>query len=112
LTAKDDRLLDYISESIVLVHRYTVEGRGQFLSDTLRQDAVLRRLETLADACGGLSDDLKERHPNLNWTAIAGFRNVLAHAYDQVSLDIAWRIVEVELPALESMLAAERDKNA
>src|SRR5262245_8331465 len=39
------------------------------------QDAVRRRLETLADAAHRLSDELEARHPEIRWRAVYGFRN-------------------------------------
>lgn len=51
--------LRYILESIVRIEEYTRGGRETFFNVPLIQDAVLRRLETLADATHKLSDPLK-----------------------------------------------------
>ena len=57
---RDDRYyLEYIRESIVLVEQYTTDGEEAFLGDTRTQDAVLRRMETLADAATHLTSALK-----------------------------------------------------
>ena len=40
------------------------------------QDAVLRRLETLADAVNRLPDLLTRRHPATPWREKYGFRNI------------------------------------
>jgi uncharacterized protein with HEPN domain len=71
------------------------------------QDVVLWRLETLAEASGKLSQPLKDRHPQLRWRAIYGFRNVAAHAYLDLRLDRVWKIVELHLPALKSVVDEE-----
>ena len=47
--------------------------------DRRTQDAVLRRLETLADASSHLSDVIKARHSEIPWHQISDFRDVLAH---------------------------------
>jgi uncharacterized protein with HEPN domain len=45
------------------------------------QDAVLGRLEILADATAQLSTELKGRHGEIPWREVYGFRNIAAHAY-------------------------------
>ena len=66
---RDDKAyLGLIEESITLVEQYVADQDGKpsqsiFAEDVLRQDAVLRRLEILADAASHLSDELKARHP-------------------------------------------------
>jgi uncharacterized protein with HEPN domain len=105
--SRDLRYLVHIRESIDLIERYTHEGREAFLADSLIQDAVLRRLETLAEATGQLSDSLKERSPSVPWRAVYGFRNVAAHAYLDVELGDVWDIVAVDLPVLRGVVEAE-----
>jgi len=56
---RDDRVyLAYIRESVELVEQYTRDGEEIFSSDLRTQDAVLRRMETLADAAAHLSGAL------------------------------------------------------
>ena len=104
---REQERLRYIRDSIALVEQYTRGGHVAFQHDTLVQDAVLRRLETLADASHRLTDTLKARHPKVSWQQIWGFRNVLAHAYEAVRLETAWRIVVDDLPALKAVADQE-----
>jgi uncharacterized protein with HEPN domain len=98
--------LQFIAESIQLVHEYTRPGRDHFLSDVGNQDQVLRRMEVLADAAGKLSKEAREAHPEVEWGAIAGFRNRIAHGYIDVNLDLVWDAVQ-RLPELQSAVADE-----
>lgn len=34
------------------------------------------------------------------WRAMAGFRNVLAHDYLEIDLEVIWSVVEQDLPKL------------
>jgi uncharacterized protein with HEPN domain len=106
-SGRDRRYLTYVLESIVLVEHYTRDGREAFLSDPMVQDAVLRRLETLAEATGRLSDELKARRATIPWRAVQGFRNVAAHAYLDVELGDVWDIVVGDLPAMRAAVEAE-----
>ena len=53
------------------------------------QDAILRRLQTLAESTQRLSEDLQEKMPTIDWRSISGFRNILVHDYlGGMNLDI------------------------
>jgi len=99
--------LQYIRQCIARIEQYTGGGREAFVSETIVQDAVLRRLETLTDAVGKLSDALKARHPAIPWRQVYGFRNIAAHAYEEVDLTRVWEIVERYLPAVKSVVDLE-----
>jgi uncharacterized protein with HEPN domain len=97
---RDRRYLGYIREAIELIEARTRTGRDAFLSNIDVQDAVLWRLQTLAEATGKISAELKARHLEIRWRAVYGFRNIAAHAYLDLQLDRVWEIVELHLPAL------------
>ncbi len=64
------------------------------------QDAVLWRLETLSEATVKLSDELKARYPEIRWQAVRGFRNIVAHGYLELNLDLVWEIIDFHLKDL------------
>ena len=59
-----------------------VEGVAykEFLSETMRQDAVIRELLIISEAARRLSDDFKASHPSIRWRQMAGMRDILVHA--------------------------------
>jgi len=71
------------------------------------RDAVLWRLQTLAEATGKLSQEVKDRHPEIRWRALYGFRNIAAHAYLDLNLDLVWEIVEQHLSTLRDVAQQE-----
>ena len=106
-TNREEDLLRYIADSIGRVEQYTQSGRDSFLSQTVLQDAVVRRLETLADAASRLSPALKARHSEIPWRDVSGFRNVAAHGYLELDVSRVWRTVELYLPALKAVVLEE-----
>lgn len=105
---RGDRVyLRYVLESIDRVERYTSDGEAAFMADVRTQDAVLRRMETLADAAAHLSDELRARHPAIAWRQISDFRNVLAHGYTEIRLDQVWHAIRRDLPALKVVVTEE-----
>ena len=94
--------LQHIMECLDAIAGYTSEGRGLFLADRKTQKATLREFQELAESTQRLSSELKDRHPDLPWTAIAGFRNVLVHDYLGISLSRVWDITQRDLPTLRA----------
>ena len=83
------------------------DGRQAFNDDLDRQDATLRRLQTLSESAQRLSAELKERHSTVPWAQIAGMRNRLVHVYLDVDLDVVWNTLEAGLPPLRAVVDEE-----
>jgi len=103
---KYDRLyLVYINECIERIQAYTTAGQRNFFDDTKTQDAVLRNLHTLSESAQRLSEDIIQRHPEVNWRAIIAFRNVVVHDYLGLDLHQIWDIVTQDLPPLKTSVS-------
>jgi uncharacterized protein with HEPN domain len=104
---KDSRVyLQHILRCIARIEEYTAGGRDSFFASALIQDAVVRNLQTLAESSQRLEDDDKARRPEINWKALAGFRNVLVHDYLGIDLTQVYRIVEKDAPQLKEACEA------
>ena len=77
-----------------------------FLAETIVQDAVIRNREVIGEAVKNLSDHLRQAHPEVPWSRIAGLRDVLIHEYFGVRLETVWAAVENRLPELRRHIAA------
>jgi uncharacterized protein with HEPN domain len=94
-----------ILQSIEKVRTY-VEGMNfnDFEADSRTVDAVVRNLEVIGEAARRIPDNFKAKHSDLDWVAMVGLRNRIAHEYFGLSLAIIWTIVERDLPLLEDKL--------
>lgn len=98
---KDDKIyLEYIQQCIEQIQEYTKDGKIHFMQSSLIQDAVTRRLQTMAESTQRLSETVKNSAHEIDWKAISGFRNILAHDYLGLDLELIWRVVENRLPEL------------
>ena len=61
----------------------------------------------LTDSTIRLSDELKQRHPEIQWEQVRGFRNVMTHAYDRVQLRQVANIVSDDLPLMRRAIEIE-----
>jgi len=71
-----------------------------FLSDWIRQSAIIRQLEIIGEATKRLSDGFKSVHAGIPWRRIAGMRDILIHAYAAVDLDEVWKAATEDVPRL------------
>jgi len=104
---KDDNVyLRHISECIRRIEENVSEGRESFMGSHTLQDAVLRNLQTMAESTQRISDDLKTAHPEVEWSRIAAFRNVLVHDYLGVDIERVWEITQRDVPELKQAILA------
>jgi len=107
-----DLFLAQILECLAKIQTYTAEGRAAFLADTKTQEAVLRNFEVIGEATKRLGPEITGAHPELPWRQMAGFRDILIHAYDRVDVEEVWNIVEREVPGLAAQIQTIRDEVA
>jgi uncharacterized protein with HEPN domain len=66
--------------------------------------AVIRCVEIVGEAAAKVSEETRSSAPDIPWAAIVGMRNRLIHAYFDIDVDVVWKTVTVELPALQARL--------
>ncbi len=85
-------------DSARTVRRYlTAVTREQFLANSEKQDAVLRRFEIIGEAASRLSGETQALFPTLPFRSMRGMRNIIAHDYGAVDLDQVWKTAEADI---------------
>ncbi len=95
-----ERLLD-LREAIERIEKYTTAGRAALERDELIQTWVIYHLQIIGEAARSLSPELRDRYSDVPWSQIIGMRNILAHRYFGIDVDIVWSAVERDLPRLK-----------
>lgn len=104
MNERDELYLVHIGECVDRIQSFTAAGREDFLNDSKTSEAVLRSVQTLAESTKRLSQDVKAPYPEIEWSKIAGLRNVLVHEYLGVDLELIWEVVVQDLPRLGSVV--------
>lgn len=100
---KDDRVyLLHIQQCIADIDEYIAGGHDAFTDSKLILDAVVRKLQILAESTIRLPDELKNTYPQVDWRAIRGFRNFVVHQYLDIDSEEIWNITQRDLPAVRS----------
>ena len=80
-----------------------------FSRSELLQDSMMFRLIQISENARKLTDDYRERHSVIPWTAMYGLRNRIVHDYGNVVLDIVFATLKNDIPELMEAMRAELD---
>jgi uncharacterized protein with HEPN domain len=102
--------LQHIIEAIERIEHYTAAlNEAEFLDNTMAQDAVIRNVEIIGEACRNVErhhPDFATKHPQIPWGIAYEMRNALAHGYFQVDISVVWKTIRQDLPLLAVQIAA------
>jgi uncharacterized protein with HEPN domain len=55
----------------------------------------------IGEAAIFISEETKNKFPEIDWKGIKGFRNIIVHEYFGISVKMVWAVVIKELPKLK-----------
>lgn len=68
-------------------------------------DSMLFRMIQISENSKKLSDEYKEKHSDIPWTAVYGFRNRIVHDYGNVDLNVVYETLKNDIPELLEFLS-------
>ena len=98
-----ERLRDML-EAISQIEKYVIQGKDRFTEDELIQTWMIHHLMIIGEAASKMSEETRQRYPDIPWVGTIDVRNIIAHEYFRVNLDIIWRIIINDLPSLKKKL--------
>jgi uncharacterized protein with HEPN domain len=79
--------------------------RERFLGDLTVRAAVLHELTVIGEAAARLSVEFRGRHPEVPWSKIVAFRNLVVHEYFGLDWPIVWDTAKTLVPLLREQIA-------
>ncbi len=98
---KDEKRLRDILDAIDRIEKHSVDDKETFFEDDKTQDAILYNLIIIGEAANKVTEDFREEFSTIPWSSIIGTRNIIAHGYDHVKLEIVWKILQEDLQVLK-----------
>jgi len=106
-----DRLSD-ILDAIAKIGERIPESIDAFQCDDMLQVWVIHHLQVIGEAARGVSQSLKDLHPEVPWPQIVALRNILVHEYFGLNMHQVWTMTQKDLPKLEAQVQRIRSQIA
>lgn len=87
-----DRIVEYVDG-------HTFES---FSEDNMTIDAVARNLEIIGEAAKNIPAEILAARPEVVWSDVAKFRDVIAHQYFRVKLTVVWDAISNEIGGIRT----------
>jgi len=105
-----DRLGDknrvlHVLDAISAIQAYTQNiDLEEFKKNSMMQDACIRQLGVIGEACNRISDEVIDANQDVAWRQIIGLRNVVIHEYFGVDNQVVWNVIQHELSNLKEQM--------
>jgi uncharacterized protein with HEPN domain len=83
------------------VQQYVQSAKREDLNrDRKLVHSLVHLFEIVGEAATQVTDELREKTPDIPWFIIIGMRNRLIHAYFSIDLNVVWSTSTVDIPVL------------
>jgi len=104
------RLRDIV-DNIDAIETFTAQmDFAAFAADRKTVYAVVRALEIVSEASRRLPTELRDRHPGIDWVAVAAAGNIYRHEYEGMDENLIWHTVRTDLGALRNIAVIELER--
>lgn len=104
----DDYYIKKVIENIDIIISYSSGlSFDEFIKDELIIDAIMFRLIQMVENTNRISKEYKEKHFDIDWNLIKGFRNGIVHEYGNTDYAIVYEIVTSDIYELKRALLGE-----
>jgi uncharacterized protein with HEPN domain len=98
------RLRDILEAARLIASYIQDTTESDFRTNTEKQDAVIRRIEIIGEATAHLTEATRQAIRELPFRKMRGMRNIVAHDYANVDLQIVWEVATVHVPEICAVL--------
>lgn len=97
------KMIKYCDDIGTLMTRFDTDFK-RYKADISFQYSCNMCIIQLGELANRLSDEAKESSQNIPWRAIKGMRNLHAHDYENVDMEIVWNTLIEDIPMLKQSL--------
>lgn len=97
-TKNDKYYIEKVKENIDAIINYTAnKSYDEFVSDGFLIDATMSRLIQMIENLNQISNEYKDKHSNITWKQIIGFRNKIVHDNGKTDYSVVYEIISSDI---------------
>lgn len=97
------RVISYCDDIDLLMKKYNQDYKA-YQEEISFQYSCNMCIIQIGELVGRLSDDFLNKHHEIPWHAMKAMRNLHAHDYERVDLEIVWNTLIEDIPELKRQL--------
>ena len=94
------KIIQYADEIGETISRFNLT-QDSFTEDFVARNAISMCILQIGELVGKLSDEFKAENNAMPWREIKAMRNIAAHNYGEIDLDILWETATCDIPDLK-----------
>jgi uncharacterized protein with HEPN domain len=100
---KDQDILANMVDAADKIEKYSAGfvNAEDLYNDSKTFDAILMNFIVIGEMAAKLSEEFKNRNPEIEWWKIKGLRNIVAHDYFGVDAEEIWQIIHNKISGLK-----------
>lgn len=99
---RDKIILDkMIDEANIAIKMLSDVKQADFISDDILKRAAAMSVINIGELVKNLTSAFRNEYKNVPWKAISGFRDVAAHKYGTLDMNIVYNTVKIDIPMLK-----------
>ena len=101
-------IADAASNAQTLLNGLTRDQFAQLPKSNWRDYRALKNaIVEVGEGIQALSQDICDRHPEVDWRGLAKLRDVVVHRYPKIDLALLWPVLKEEFPVLLAAIQEE-----
>jgi uncharacterized protein with HEPN domain len=105
MTHRDIQLLKKIVSECDDIVRYSNDiSRGEFMENDVYQKAMAMSLLNIGEHANVLTKEVWLIDEAIQWRKIVDLRNIVAHGYGELKMELVWNLALNEIPILKEQI--------
>ena len=95
------KIIDAAKVGLKVFNNISLEN---FLNDDGMKLSMSMTIIRIGELVKNLSEEIREKNPQIEWKAIAGFRDIAAYKYDTLRMRDVYATIKNDLPELKAQI--------